>query len=102
MRQTVLLVGITGQGKSTTGNILLNMNGKNSDLKNPFSTSNGASGCTQVYEKHAGLRYEVLDTPGYGDPVLSVKNINYVYDQVFHNMSLLSVNNTACTRKYSF
>lgn len=28
--------------------------------------------------------------------------INYVYDQVFHNMSLLSVNDTACTRKYSF
>ena len=28
--------------------------------------------------------------------------INYVYDQVFHNMSLLSVNDTACIRNYSF
>lgn len=70
MRQTVLLVGVTGHGKSTNGNILINMSGRNSDLENPFPTSNGASGCTQAYEKHVGLKYEVLDTPGYGDPVL--------------------------------
>ena len=91
MRQTVLLVGVTGHGKSTTGNILINMSGRNSDLENPFLTSNGASGCTQVFEKKVGERFEVLDIAGYGDPVLSITNVNHVYTQI--RDALLSVQN---------
>ena len=48
--QTCHLIGITGRGKSTTGNCLINMSGEMSLIQDhPFRTSDGASGCTLMF-----------------------------------------------------
>lgn len=69
-RKSILLIGITGGGKSTTGNCLANRSGENNliFLDIPFKTSDGAKGCTDKYEVNIESDFIILDTIGFGDP----------------------------------
>lgn len=68
-RKSILLVGITGGGKSTTGNCLANRSGENHLMKNiPFKTSDGAKGCTDEYKVIIESDFIIVDTIGFGDP----------------------------------
>jgi hypothetical protein len=72
MVRTYLLVGITGHGKSTTGNVIYNQSGDlNLIIDNPFKTSEDASGCTANFQLHANQNVKIIDTVGFGDPQFS-------------------------------
>eukprot|EP00243_Klebsormidium_subtile_P003878 TRINITY_DN17504_c0_g1_i1.p1 TRINITY_DN17504_c0_g1~~TRINITY_DN17504_c0_g1_i1.p1 ORF type:complete len:496 (+),score=140.08 TRINITY_DN17504_c0_g1_i1:275-1762(+) len=72
-RILIILVGITGNAKSTTANMLTApMNVLNNDEDNlPFRTGKNSSACTKVPQEGKvdvdGKSYIVLDTPGYGE-----------------------------------
>jgi shikimate kinase len=67
-----LLVGLTGFGKSTLGNCILNKSGDLDKIKNgPFQTSDGASGCTHKFECAENEKIKIIDSIGFGDPEMS-------------------------------
>jgi hypothetical protein len=67
--KTYLLVGLTGAGKSTTGNCILNQSGVLSQVNDtPFPTSDSSKGCTRTFACKANEQVFVLDTVGFGDP----------------------------------
>jgi len=67
--KTYLLVGLTGAGKSTTGNCILNQSGELSQVnETPFPTSDSSKGCTRTFACKANEQVFVLDTVGFGDP----------------------------------
>ena len=66
--RTVMVVGITGSGKSTTSNSIINKSGEQIKLQTPFTTSDGASGCTLHFQVNMTPEETVLDTVGFGDP----------------------------------
>ena len=61
---TVFVVGQTGLGKSTLGNILTGGN---------FKTSSGIAICTTAHKSITGNGFSYHDTPGYGDPNMTKK-----------------------------
>ena len=66
--KTLLIVGLTGSGKSTTSNSIINKSGELIKLQTPFTTSDGASGCTLHFQVNMTPGETVLDTVGFGDP----------------------------------
>ena len=71
MPKTVILVGLTGSGKSTTGNCLFNKSALLEKISNsPFPTSDSSSGCTQHFSCCSDHLVKILDTVGFGDPKL--------------------------------
>ena len=76
MPKKILLVGIAGNGKSTLGNCLVNQRAEMHNITStPFDTSDGASGCTQLFQEARNNDFIVLDTVGFGDPKFKGKDI---------------------------
>jgi ribosome biogenesis GTPase A len=88
-KKVIVLAGNTGNGKSTTGNCLLNQSADaDKILYGPFATDSGASGCTQFFNRQESDNFIVIDTVGFCDP-----NINL--DKCLDNFrkAINSVNN---------
>ena len=65
----ILMVGLTGSGKSTTANtIIIIKSGDLDKLQTPFTTSDNASGCTLHFQMNRASYETVLDTVGFGVP----------------------------------
>ena len=63
------MIGLTGSGKSTLGNCLLNKSGDLDKIKEkPFLTSNDSVGCTKLFQLERNEEIIVIDTIGFGDP----------------------------------
>ena len=79
-QKTILIVGISGVGKSTIANCLYNQNG---DMKNinegPFKVSPDASSGTIKFEVHSNTQFTVIDSIGFGSNEF---NSAYVLDQM--------------------
>jgi len=71
--KTYILFGLTGSGKSTAGNALINKSGDQKLLSIPFNVSDGASGCTFEFKLKEGNNVKVMDTIGFGDPNTSAE-----------------------------
>jgi hypothetical protein len=67
-KRVYLLIGITGKGKSTTGNVAIN---ESSDFelitKEPFETSDNSQGCTVLFQAKSNDQIHVIDTAGFCD-----------------------------------
>ena len=62
-RTTILLLGVTGNGKSTLGNVLLG--------KKVFKVGNNIDSCTSQTQIESsivnGTQINIIDTPGFDD-----------------------------------
>ena len=99
-KKVILLAGITGNGKSTTGNVLLNQSAdEDKILYGPFATDSGASGCTQSFKKLESDKHNfiVIDTVGFCDP-----NINHEICLNNLRQAINSVNNKVDLFVYVF
>jgi hypothetical protein len=73
--RTYLVAGITGHGKSTLGNVLLNRDASMEGISHPFGTSDGASACTVEFSIQSRGNVTVIDTVGFGDAVISPEHV---------------------------
>ena len=71
----IIIVGLTGSGKSTTSNSLLNRSGELIKLQTPFTTSDGTAGCTLHFQQKSANNITILDTVGFGDPQFEANQI---------------------------
>ncbi|RGB34929.1 P-loop containing nucleoside triphosphate hydrolase protein [Rhizophagus diaphanus] len=74
--KTILLIGTTGSGKSTLGNVLINQNGNFEKVfaEGEYSVSETRKiKCERV--EIEGINYKLIDTPGFGDTSLEVIKI---------------------------
>lgn len=71
MSKTYILVGLTGSGKSTTGNCIFNRSGNLDAIQDtPFPTSDSSSSCTKSFAIARNNTLSIIDTIGFGDPTL--------------------------------
>lgn len=74
--KTILLIGTTGSGKSTLGNVLINQNGNFEEVfaEGEYSVSETRNIKSERVEIE-GINYRLIDTPGFGDTSLEVIKI---------------------------
>ena len=70
-----VLVGLTGSGKSTTANCILNKSGQIENISKPFITYDGWEVCSQNFniQHNEDKSLIILDTVGFGDPQFDPK-----------------------------
>ncbi|CAG8712261.1 12827_t:CDS:2, partial [Funneliformis caledonium] len=83
--RNILLIGRTGNGKSTLGNVLVNKNG---DFETVFKES--SYGVSETRDIDTGefmidsIKYKVIDTVGLGDTKLNRKEVMYKLGEAAH------------------
>ncbi|CAG8577503.1 10427_t:CDS:2 [Ambispora leptoticha] len=97
--RNILLIGRTGNGKSTLANVLVNKEG---EFEEVFKEGHGSASETRkisdkLFEIN-GIKYRIIDTPGLGDTRLSkietLQEIAKVYDKVKDGLNqIFFVNN---------
>jgi len=84
--RNIILIGKTGAGKSTLGNLLVNKNGKFEDV---FKTSAGSVSETKKYQGEEletdGIKYRIVDTIGLGDTKLMTKEVFFELADAIRN-----------------
>eukprot|EP01083_Nonionella_stella_P137474 418258_1 len=65
--QTIVLMGMTGDGKSTFGNRLCGDVSFMANETGPYKTSDNNQSCTQLLQKWICDKLSVIDCPGWGD-----------------------------------
>ena len=87
--RTYLLVGLTGSGKSTLGNCIINRGGDWGSIRNyPFVTSDSSAGCTRTFAAAGNADMMLIDTVGFCDPQFTPE---YTLEQL--KAALAHVNN---------
>ncbi|CAI2162669.1 6814_t:CDS:2 [Funneliformis geosporum] len=86
--RNILLIGRTGNGKSTLGNVLIN---KNENFEEVFKESNYAASQTKelgIEEfEYDGIKYRIIDTIGFGDTELTEKEVLDKISEVAYSIS---------------
>jgi hypothetical protein len=68
-KKVYLMIGLTGSGKSTLGNCIINGSGELTKINDlPFGTSNDSSGCTREFIVGHNDQVKVIDSIGFCDP----------------------------------
>ncbi|CAG8753846.1 7089_t:CDS:1 [Gigaspora margarita] len=74
--RNILVIGCTGNGKSTLCNVLVN---KDNELKEIFEESDGSTAKTRNIQsevfKYKGIKYRIIDTIGFGDTKLKPREV---------------------------
>ena len=87
--KTYLLIGLTGSGKSTTGNCLINQKGDYMSItQKPFATTDASTGWVRNFALANNDQFSVIDTVGFGDPKFDVE---YLFKEF--KFALSQVNN---------
>src|SRR4051812_20164355 len=84
--EKILLIGLTGSGKSTLGNVLINKKNEKGDFVEVFKESADSASETKEFkieEVEIGSdTYEIIDTVGFGDTSLEVTKIPPVFNEM--------------------
>ena len=62
--KTVLLMGPTGVGKSTTCNVIFNGSSDENNLNHPFMASDELNSCTNSIQMESTNEFQIIDTIG--------------------------------------
>lgn len=74
--KNILLIGITGKGKSTLGNVLINKDGEFKEVFEEIDSLTGGTKDIQIEEfEENGIKYQVIDTVGFLNAGLTQEEI---------------------------
>jgi predicted GTPase len=74
-KRIYLIVGVSGSGKSTTSNSIINKSGDQAHLESPFKTSDGANACTLKFQTYVSEELTIIDTVGFCNSQIQEKDI---------------------------
>lgn len=75
-KKIYLMIGLSGHGKSTLGNCIINQSGELQHVTQlPFVTSDSANGCTKEFQCKENSQYAIIDTIGFADPKIEQEKI---------------------------
>lgn len=90
MSRTYILAGLSGHGKSTTGNALCNAAkdnvGSMESLTHPFPTSDSSMGCTREFQWSMSGGCTVLDTVGFADPSIDSEKVLHEFKRALNSV----------------